>query len=112
MMSQSLRNFTWPSNPFEDFICNLDNCYEKAMNATGQYYECCDGHYESSQLLDFVNQQRHRQIGATNREVLDSTNPTSLNYNMPYIYEHMNWDHCDEDFYKTFEKYYLEANEQ
>jgi hypothetical protein len=29
---------------------------------------------------------------------MKSTDPTSVSYSMPYIYDTFNWDHCDEDF--------------
>jgi len=87
----------WPTDATKDYVCDKSSCYEPAYGTDYDYYdECCQGHFENDQLLDFVSGDRYKGYGYTNKEALDMTNPTS--YSMPYIYDNFQWDHCDEDF--------------
>ena len=54
------------------------------------------GHFEDSRLLDAVSGDRYATYGPTNAEVLSGTDPRSEAYNMPYIYAHLSWSHCQE----------------
>ena len=88
---------TWPTEASKDYVCDKSSCYEPSYGSEYNYYdECCQGHYENDQLLDFVSGDRYKGYGYTNKEILDMTNPTS--YSMPYIYDNFQWDHCDDDF--------------
>ena len=88
---------TWPSDATAGYVCDKNSCYEPSYGDGYDYYdECCQGHYENDQLLDFVSGDRYNGYGYTNKEILDMTNPTS--YSMPYIYDNFQWDHCDDDF--------------
>jgi hypothetical protein len=86
--------FTWPTSAPE--VCDLAFCYEDDVKA--YHSQCCYGHYEGDQLLDFVNRDATQYIGPTNGETMAATDPTSSTYSMPYIYNHFKWDHCEEDF--------------
>ena len=55
-------------------------------------------HYENDQLLDFVNADKNAGYGPTNGEILEDTDPTSMDYAVRYIYDGFTWDHCDDDF--------------
>jgi len=48
--------------------------------------ECCRGHYEFDQLMDFTSGNKSAGIGPTNREVLDGINSGSNSYSMSYMY--------------------------
>jgi hypothetical protein len=86
---------SWPSDVKESYVCDKSQCYE---NDTLDYYdECCYGHYENDQLLDFVNGDKGKGYGLTNRQVMLDTDPTSKDYAMSYIYDSFTWEHCDED---------------
>lgn len=86
----------WPTNSKTEYVCDKANCYEDGTQA--YWPACCYGHYESDQLLDFVNADKDAGTGATNKQVLSDTDPTSTDYGMPYIYDSFSWDHCSEDF--------------
>ena len=69
------------------------------MYSRNRFYEdCCYGHYEHDRLLDAVSGKRDSYFGPSNAETLAATDPRSLNYSMPYIYDQFVWDHCHEDF--------------
>lgn len=89
---------TWPSDPKNDYVCSLASCYEADYGDTDYYTECCYGHYEFDQLLDFVNGNKSAGYGPTTHDLLKSTKPTSTDYNVVYIYDAFDWSHCDEDF--------------
>jgi len=85
---------SWSDDPTVSYVCDKSQCYED-----GEYdwhEECCYGHYEKDQLLDFVNGDKDKGYGATNKEVVEDTNASNKNYGMPYIYDSFKWDHCTE----------------
>jgi len=92
-------------------VCDKSECYEgegydqDSMNALSYDYfdECCYGHYENDQLLDFVNGDKSSGFGMTNREVITSTDPSNKDYAMTYIYDKFEWDHCTENFNSLFD---------
>jgi len=81
-----------------DYVCDKAACYKADTDKTDYYADCCDGHYENSQLLDGVSGQRHQYYGPTNGEVLSATDPRKETYSMPYIYDKFDWSHCTYDF--------------
>ena len=97
-------DFSWPSNSTsEDFACDKSKCYEKSHSdyVKDEYSDCCYGHYKDSQLLDFTSEGEDGTLyfGPTNSYVMEGTDPTSDDYNMPYIYDHFLWDHCVDEGY-------------
>jgi len=101
-ISGGFDDFDWPTKAStKDYVCNHDSCYETDDEGTTKkdyYGECCYGHYENDQLLDFVNGEKTSGYGPTNREILDGTDASSASYSMNYIYNDFSWDHCDDDF--------------
>lgn len=95
-MSGGFTDNSWTSDAVNDYVCDKANCYEDGE--LDYWDECCYGHYENDQLLDFVNGDKSAGFGLTNREVLTYSDPTNSGYQMPYIYETFEWDHCEEDF--------------
>ena len=91
--------FTWPTSAID--VCDLPSCYEDGVK--NYHAQCCYGHYEGDQLLDFVNRDATNYIGPTNGETMTAVDPTSSAYSMPYIYNHFKWDHCEEDFQGAIE---------
>jgi hypothetical protein len=100
-------DMTWPTMEQaisgEKYVCDKVNCYENGVQDT--YEECCYGHYENDQLLDFVNGDKTGSFGQTNKEVLAGTDPSvAATYTMPYIYAHFQWDHCQADIVALIDK--------
>lgn len=91
----------WPTSA-ED-VCDKSTCYEEVYGGSGSYDECCAGHYEDDQLLDFVNHDFYSGYGPTNRETMDGSDPSSSKYTMTYIYDDFSWSHCSEDFESLME---------
>jgi hypothetical protein len=65
----------------------------------GEWKRCCYGHYQFDGMLDFVTGNYSGNVGDSNNFVLRGMDPTSASYQMPYIYENFNWNHCEEDFH-------------
>ncbi len=104
---------TWPTEG--DDVCDKYYCYEPDISTEkGNYTNCCYGHYENDQLLDFINSDVYAGVGDTNKEVMDNTDPTNKFYSMPYIYDDLMWSHCngsendDDNFADIIEKLYDE----
>lgn len=102
-MADVFGEYTWPTDAEADYLCDKNSCYESEYGTTGYHTECCYGHYEQSQMFDFVNGDRNSGYGLTNKEALDNTDPTSSSYAMTYVYDDIEWDHCDEDFDALFQ---------
>lgn len=60
----------------------------------GAYDICCYGHYEYDGFPDFIGGDTSKTLGLTNREYVDNSDPSSMKYNMPYIYDSLGWSHC------------------
>jgi hypothetical protein len=93
----------WPTDAQKDYVCDKNECYSASTGQKDYYEDCCYGHYEDDQLLDWTTGDRSSYIGATNSEVLGGTNAASPDYSMKYIYQHFKWDHCEEDFTSLIE---------
>ena len=114
---------SWHTDPTEQMVCDFAQCYSEETGQLGYhsskfstkdfivvwlklsiahsyrfYEDCCYGHYEHDRLLDAVSGNRESFFGPSNAETLAATDPRSLNYSMPYIYDQFAWDHCHEDF--------------
>jgi len=96
----------WADDPVNDYVCNKATCYNEDQALTddirapfGSWDECCYGHYIDDQLLDAPNGLRYSGTGATNREIMEWTNPTRTSYAMEYVYDGFVWDHCADTGY-------------
>ena len=81
--------------------CNTNINYNTNRDV---YSECCYGHYIDDQLLDFVNADKSSGFGETNRNMMINTNPSTIDYKMPYIYDGFEWDHCQVDLVSILKK--------
>jgi hypothetical protein len=96
LMTSSFADTLWPSDALNDYVCDKSNCYEDGVKDA--WPQCCYGHFEFDQLLNFVDGDKDTGYGPTNREMISGTDPTNTGYAMPYIYAHFEWDHCLSDF--------------
>lgn len=96
MMVGGFSNDDWPSTASK--VCEKYKCYEEDYGDKDEYTECCYGHNEFDQLLDFVSGKVKEGIGATNRNIVDWTNPANISYAMPYVYDDFSWSHCGNEF--------------
>lgn len=94
MMAGGFNDNSWPSDSQNDYVCDKFNCYEDGV--AGFYDQCCYGHYEDDQMLDFISGDRYSRYGPTNRAIMDDTDPTSQDYAMRYIYDNFEWEHCED----------------
>jgi hypothetical protein len=91
----------WPTDSRNEYVCDKAECYESDYGNKDYYSECCYGHYENDQLMDFESGDKTKGVGPTNGQIMADTNPNSMSYAMPYIYQHFKWDHCTgQDFEK------------
>ena len=104
---------TWPTEG--DDLCDKYYCFEPDISTEkGNYTNCCYGHYENDQLLDFINSDVYAGLGDTNKEVMEYTDPMNRFYSMPYIYDDLMWSHCngsendDDNFARIIENLYDE----
>jgi len=88
----------WPSDSLSDYVCDKAECYSAIDDKVAVYDDCCYGHYEYDQLLDFTTGDRSNYVGPTNHKVVSDSDPTAMSYSMSYIYDDFDWDHCEEDF--------------
>jgi hypothetical protein len=88
----------WPTDVKE--ICDKHSCYEQIDSEWVQdnHEQCCYGHYHDDQLLDFVEGDVSQGYGPSNREYETSSDPTSRDYSLNYVYDKFTWDHCSEDY--------------
>jgi hypothetical protein len=93
MMAGGFKDNTWPSDSQNDYVCDKFNCYEDGV--AGFYDQCCYGHYEDDQLLDYITGDDTKYVGATNKETLAASNPLLDSYSVPYVYDSFQFDHCD-----------------
>jgi len=96
IMVGGFTNADWPSSAIK--VCEKYKCYEEDYGDKDEYSECCVGHFEDDQLLDFVSGKVKQGYGPTNGEVMDWTSPANASYAMPYIYDDFSWSHCGTEF--------------
>jgi hypothetical protein len=97
LMSGGFADSTWPV--VRDDVCDKSECYEREAGEKVESDQCCRGHFEYDQLLDFINGNVTGGYGLTNKDMMMQTNPVKTGaYKMPYIYDDFTWSHCDEDF--------------
>jgi len=100
LMAGGFETSVWATDPSD--VCDKAKCYEEEFGDKGYYTQCCKGHYEDDQLLDFVNGDIYSGYGPTNAEIMTWTDPTRTDYTMPYIYDDFSWSHCEEDFSEMY----------
>jgi len=112
LMSGGFDDWSWPTDATEDYVCDKSSCYESEYGAKGYYDDCCYGHYEDSQLLNWIDADKGSGYGPTNGDVLTQTDPTSKDYAMTYIYDDLKWSHCSasSDFSTLFTQLYNARN--
>jgi hypothetical protein len=94
-MSGGFSDETWATDAEKDYVCNKAECYEDAYSSRGYWADCCYGHYENDQMLDFVSGNRSQHTGWTNGRVVKALDPRSSgDYSMNYVYDSFSWSHC------------------
>jgi hypothetical protein len=112
-MTGGFAAFTWPTDVSfgGDYVCNHANCYDYNnwdSNTKGFKNECCYGHFEDDQMLDFISGNRSKYYGQTNKEILDSIDPVT-SYSQTYVYADFSFDHCTgQDFDSLISTLYTE----
>lgn len=96
MMAGGFDDYTWPTDA--ESACNAYSCIEVDIDpyVADNYDQCCYGHFEFDQLLDFVNGDVNNGYGETNREMLDAIDPSSKEYSVSYIYDDLTYSHCED----------------
>jgi hypothetical protein len=102
-MSGAFSVYKWPEDAVANYVCDKAKCYEPESNTIDFFDDCCYGHYEYDQLLDFVNGDKNNGYGPTNHEIFANTNPAG-DYAMTYIYDNFKWNHCSENFDSLFQQ--------
>ena len=97
MMAGGFKDSSWPADSVNDFVCDKAQCYDETLLAVTYGNDCCYGHYENDQFLDFLSGNRSSHMGDTNGEIIKAADPTSATYSMTYIYDTFTWNHCDDD---------------
>jgi hypothetical protein len=93
-----LTSSAWPSDAVNDYVCDKPKCFNANEGKKDYYEDCCYGHYENDQLLDFESGDRSKRIGPTNKEIFHGTDLSRPEYSMNYVYDNFQWNHCNEDF--------------
>jgi hypothetical protein len=106
LMAGGFETADWAADGHSDFVCNKFKCYNSTTNKIDYYPECCYGHFENDKLLDAISGDRYLKVGPTNAEMVQGTDPRSENYNMLYIYDNFEYDHCEQDFDGLFAELY------
>ena len=94
MIATQTDSWDWPEDALTDYVCGTTRCILSGETEKKYDSECCYGHYEYDQMLDYENADENGRIGSTNHEILVSTNPISDVYTMPYVYDGFSWSHC------------------
>jgi len=95
-LSGAWAEYKWPADSLANYICDKPSCYEADYGKKDYFAECCYGHYEFDQLLDFTSGNKSQGYGPTNHDIFKAINGLS-SYSMPYIYSGFQWAHCTED---------------
>jgi hypothetical protein len=98
MMAGGFKDAEWATDAQNDFVCDKAQCYSDVTGTLEFGEDCCYGHYEDSQFLNFVSGNRSSHYGDTNGAIMKAADPTSSDYSMPYIYDTFTWNHCSPDF--------------
>jgi len=98
MLAGGFKDAEWATDAQNDFVCDKAVCYSDATGTLEYGEDCCYGHYEDSQFLNFVSGNRSSHYGDTNGAIIKAADPTSADYSMGYIYDTFTWNHCSSDF--------------
>jgi len=90
-----LTTSAWPTDAQAEYVCDKSQCYQADSGRKDYFEDCCYGHYEYDQLLDFTSADRSKKIGPTNHEILRNTDLSRPDYGMNYVYDNFQWSHCD-----------------
>jgi len=96
-MTGGFSDDTWPSDSKHDYVCTLAQCYEASDDTYAYHEDCCYGHYETDQLMDWTTGNTNKGFGPTNKQTLKDTDPSSKNYAVEYIYDNFDFSHCLSD---------------
>lgn len=96
MIAAGTDTWNWPENALTDYVCGTTRCILSGQTEKKYDSECCYGHYEYDQMLDYDNADENSRIGSTNHEILVATNPAYTGYTMPYVYDGFSWSHCSD----------------
>lgn len=102
LMTGGFEDTNWPTSG--EHLCNKYICYESTEGVKGEHTQCCYGHNEYDQLLNFASGDVSSGYGPTNAEILQWTDASREDYAMPYVYDDFTWGHCDEDFGALFQE--------
>lgn len=94
LMAGGMEEYNWPTDAVNEYVCDKSMCYEADEGAKDYFDDCCYGHYEKDQLLDFVNADKSKGYGLSNKQILADSDPTSDDYAVNYIYNDFTWSHC------------------
>ena len=86
----------WESDKVNDKVCDKASCYISDYGDQDYYDECCYGHYEFDQVLDYVSGNKTNFIGSSNADIFKATDPRYATYSMTYVYDSFTWDHCSD----------------
>lgn len=95
MMAGGFATTDWATDPVDSVVCTHHECY--IDNELGEWEQCCYGHYENDQMLDFEKGDTKAHWGPTNAATMKGADPTHSFYKMPYIYDKFTWDHCSSE---------------
>ena len=93
-MAGGFKDTVWPTDAVNEFVCDKAECYNSDTDSLSYGADCCYGHFENDQFLDFLSGNRSLHFGDTNGDIIKKTDPTSTEYSMPYIYDTFTWNHC------------------
>lgn len=102
LMSGGFDTDEWATEAVD--ACDKSSCYDSETGDYGTFESCCYGHFEDSQLLDAIVGNKTSYFGDTNSAVMSATDPRSMQYSVPYIYDQFTWSHCEEDYWALIEQ--------
>lgn len=103
LMAGGFDDYDWPSDASVEYVCDKSQCYEDYEETKDYFDECCYGHFENDQLLDFETGDKASGVGPTNKKLLADIDASSNDYSVSYIYDDFTWSHCStSDFASLF----------
>lgn len=102
LLSGGFESEEWYTDPASQQVCQKALCYNETHGLTDYWPNCCYGHFEHDQMLDFESGNRNSYRGLTNAQLLAAGDPRSSSYSLPYIYDQFSWKHCSQDFEGVF----------
>jgi hypothetical protein len=96
---------TWPTDAVNEFVCVTPSCYNSNTKLVDEHDDCCYGHFEEDQVMDFSTGDTKDKTLDTNKQTYDLLNPLSEMPLLTYIYDNIGanaFAHCDKDFEAMF----------